>query len=264
MVTNKIRSVDRALTILNILQESKEPLGVTEIGLKMGIHKSSVYRILNTLAKKGYVSQDPRTERYSLGLKLVELGMIVLERMEIREIARPHLKFLMEASKEVAHLVALQDGEAIYIDKYEYPGPVKMASRIGARIPLYCTAVGKVLLAYQSEEYVNNVIAKGLRRRTPNTITDPTKLKEELEHVRTNGYACDIEENEVGIRCVAAPIFNHLGKVVFACSISGLVMTMTESKIKECAELVRDAGKEISAAIGYRYKNGSNCKGCIF
>lgn len=250
--TNIVQSVDRALIMLNILQQSKEPLGVTEIGARMGLHKSSVYRTLTTLARRGYVQQDPRTERYTLGLKLVELGTTVLERLELRELARPHLKRLMEASCEVAHLVILQDLEAVYIEKVEYPGPVKMASRIGARNPLHCTAVGKALLAFMPESYVENIIARGLKQRTPSTITDPAKLREELEHVRNCGYACDLEENEPGIRCVAAPIFDHTGQAVAACSVSGLAMTMTESKIDECSKLVRQAGMKISAALGYR------------
>ncbi|NLG85735.1 MAG: IclR family transcriptional regulator [Firmicutes bacterium] len=250
--TNIVQSVDRALIILGILQQSEEPLGVTEIGAQMGLHKSSVYRTLNTLARRGYVQQDPRTERYTLGLKLVELGTTVLERLELRELARPYLKRLMEASHEVAHLVILQDGKAVYIEKVEYPGPVKMASRIGARNPLHCTAVGKAMLAFLPEKSVDAIIAKGLKQRTPSTITDPIKLREELEHVRNCGYACDLEENEPGIRCVAAPIFDHTGQVIAACSVSGLAMTMTESKIDECSKLVRQAGMEISAALGYR------------
>jgi IclR family KDG regulon transcriptional repressor len=249
---NIVQSVDRALTILSILQQAEEPLGVTEIGTQMGLHKSSAYRTLVTLARRGYVQQDPRTERYTLGLKLVELGTTVLERLELRELARPHLKQLMEATQEVAHLVVLQDGSAVYIDKFEHPGPVKMASRIGARNPLHCTAVGKAILAFLPEKSVETIIAKGLKRRTPSTITDPVKLREELEHVRRCGYACDLEENEPGIRCVAVPIFDHTGQVIAACSISGLAMTMTESKINECAKLVQEAGREISAAIGYR------------
>ncbi len=250
--TNIVQSVDRALTILSILQETEEPLGVTEIGVRMGLHKSSVYRTLTTLARRGYACQDPRTERYTLGLKLVELGTTVLERLELRELARPHLKRLMEDSREVAHLVVLQDGEAVYIEKVEYPGPVKMASRIGGRNPLYCTGVGKALLAFMPKKSADAIIARGLKQRTPSTIIDPIKLREELKHIRGCGYACDLEENEPGIRCVAAPIFDHRGQVIAACSVSGLAMTMTESKLRDCVGLVRQASIEISAALGYQ------------
>jgi IclR family KDG regulon transcriptional repressor len=249
-----VKSVDRALTILSILQQAEEPMGVTEIGAQMGLHKSSVYRILATLARRGYVHQDPLTERYTLGLKLVDLGTTVLNRLELRGIGLPYLKWLMESSREVAHLVVLRDGKAVYIEKVEYPSPVKMASRIGASVPLHCTAVGKAMLAFLPEGSVEVIINQGLERRTPSTITDPVKLREELEHIRNCGYACDLEENELGIRCVAAPIFNISGEVIAACSISGLAMTMTESKIKECAELVCEAGRKISAALGYRKK----------
>lgn len=250
--SNIVQSVDRALIILSILQQSEEPLGVTEIGAQIGIHKSSVYRTLTTLARRGYVQQDPRTERYALGLKLVELGTTVLERLELRELARPHLKQLMEASREVAHLVVLQDGKAVYIEKVEYPGPVKMASRIGAGNPLHCTAVGKAILAFLPEEGVTAIISRGLKQRTPSTITDPAKLRAELEHVRKCGYACDLEENEPGIRCVAAPVFDHTGQVMAACSVSGLAMTMTESKINDCSKLVLQASQKISTALGYQ------------
>lgn len=250
--TGIIQSVDRALIILDLLQQSEKPLGPTEIGAAIGIHRSSAYRILTTLARKGYVQQDPRTDGYILGLKLVELGTTVLERLELRELARPELRKLMESTQEVAHLVVLQDGKAVYIEKIEHPGPIKMASRIGARNPLYCTAVGKAIMAYLPQNCVDDVINAGLKQHTRNTITDPDKLLAELEHVRRDGYACDLEENEPGIRCVAAPIFDHAGNVIAACSVSGLAMTMTESKINNCSKLVRKASQRISRALGYQ------------
>lgn len=247
-----VQSVDRALTILEILKDSGEGIGVTELGGRVGLHKSTVYRLLATLARRGYVEQDPVTERYSLGLKLVELGSAVLERLELRDLARPYLKELMEASQEVVHLVVLQDGEVVYIDKVECPGPVKMYSQLGRRVPAHATAVGKVLLAFLPPESREAIIARGLPALTPNTITDPERLRAELERIRERGYAFDCEENELGIRCVAGPIFSHAGQVVAAFSISGLAMRLTLGRMEELAKLVRKVSLQISARLGYQ------------
>ncbi|HHV58124.1 MAG TPA: IclR family transcriptional regulator [Firmicutes bacterium] len=249
---NLVQSVNRALAILEALQAAGEGLGVTEIGTRVGLHKSTVYRLLATLARHGYVEQDPATERYSLGLKLVELGTAVLERLELRDLARPYLKRLMEASQEVAHLVVLQDGEVVYIDKVECPGPVKMYSQLGRRAPAHATAVGKVLLAFLPKAQVDAILARGLPRLTPHTITDPERLRRELRLIRERGYALDNEENELGIRCVAGPIFNHTGQVVAAFSISGLALRLLPAKLEELGGLVRETSREISARLGYQ------------
>lgn len=249
---NLVQAVDRALAILETLKAAGEALGVTELGARVGLHKSTVYRLLATLARHGYVQQDPATERYSLGLKLVELGTAVLDHLELRELARPYLKRLMEASQEVAHLVVLQDGDVVYIDKVECPGPVKMYSQLGRRAPAHATAVGKALLAFLPPAQVEAILARGLPRLTPHTITDPERLRTELHLVRERGYAVDNEENELGIRCVAGPIFNHTGQVVAAFSISGLAMRLTVPRLEGLAGLVCRTSQEISARLGYQ------------
>lgn len=248
---NLVQSVDRAMAILDILEAAGQGLGVTEIGARVGLHKSTVYRLLATLARRGYVEQDPDTERYALGLRLIELGGAVLDRLELRDLARPFLKRLMETSQEVAHLVVLQGGEVVYIDKVECPGPIRMYSQLGRRAPAHATAVGKAILAYLPPAEAEAIINRGLARRTPYTITDPDRLRAELALVRQRGYAFDNEENELGIRCVGGPIFNHRGKVVAAFSVSGLAVRMAQEKMEKLAALVRRTSQEISAKLGY-------------
>jgi|GEM_PF-12846 len=251
--TNSVRSVERALDIIEVLAgERGKPKGVTEIAQKLNLAKSTVHRLLDTLLEKGYVEQDSDSEKYRLGLKLVEIGNIVLNNLELRSQALPYLKRLMEKSGQTVHLAILDHGDVVYIDKVESTGAIKMASYIGLRGYVHSTALGKAIAAFMSEEQVKHILeTKGMPRLTPNTITSFPEFMVHLERIRQQGYAVDDIENEEAIRCIAAPIFNHSGKVVAAVSVSGMVLQITMDRVAELAQMVIECGEKISTRLGY-------------
>jgi IclR family KDG regulon transcriptional repressor len=251
MDKNLLSTLDDALTILETSAESSAGLGVSEISRKTGYPKSKVHRVLLTLARRGYVRKEPQTDRYQLSLKFFALGSVAVTKLEIKQVATPYLEKLRDASGETAHLAVMDESGVFYIDKIESAQSIRMYSYIGRRAPLHCTAVGKVLLAYQPEQQIEALLSPGLKRYTAHTITDGKKLKEELTRVRRQGYAVDSEELELGLFCVAAPIKNHLGQTVAAVSISGPGVRVTRAKIREFIPLVTKTGSEISHMLGY-------------
>lgn len=250
---NIVKSVSRALQIIDIVSTKKDGLGVTEIAKQMDINKSSVYRILTTLAQHGYIEQHPETERYKLGYKFLEISSKLLDSIDLRQEARPYLRQLEKETNEVVHLVVYDQGEVIYIEKLEGTETLRMHSKVGKRAPMHCTAVGKAILAYLPPTVTAEIIdRKGLPKHTDLTITDREAFFRELDSVRQNGYALDLEENEYGIRCVAVPIFDYTGSVVAAVSVSGPTIRMTDDRIAGLAMRMRQIGKELSARLGHR------------
>jgi DNA-binding IclR family transcriptional regulator len=218
--------------------------------------KGTTHRLLSSLAYFGYVRQASESKNYYLGFKLVELGNLLLDQLDLRAQARPFLIMLCERIRETVHLVVMDQNEALYIDKVvsnEKPGGLQMVSRVGLRVPAHCSAVGKVLLAHLTETEINDLIqAKGLSQRTRNTITDPDRLKAHLKIVRDQGYAIDNEENEKGIRCVGAPIYDQQGQAIAAISISGPAARITKQLVQNFLkkEIIKTA-LAISRELGY-------------
>jgi len=248
-----VQTVSKSFRILEIL--SLNPWqGVSEIARSLSSQKSTVYRLLNTLKKEGYIIQDNGTEKYSLSLKLFSLGANMVNNLDVTKAAQPQIIKLSKASSETIHLCTIDNAQIIYLQKVESPHSlqVKMMSRIGQSTPFYCTGVGKVLLAYQSEEMIQTYLnTTDLRRFTDHTITGKNALKAELESVRTRGYAYDDEEHEIGVRCAAAPIFNQAGTIIAALSVSGPTVRIHDGKLIEIRNLVTAAANEISAEMGY-------------
>ncbi len=250
--TNTIQSIDRALNVLECFTNGRQELGVTEISKLLGLHKSTVYGILTTLECRRYLEQNPETGKYKLGLKLFELGNLVQDGMDLKVIAGPFLQRLVEEHGETVHLVIMDQGEAVYIDKRESPQSMRMVSQVGKRLPCHCTGVGKMLLAFLPEEALDAFIReKGLVRFTNNTITDPDTLKEHLRQVRQRGYAIDNQEITDGLTCVAAPIRNHTGNVIAAMSVAGPSIRIGPEKIDSIIPSVTKAAEELSAKLGY-------------
>lgn len=247
-----VQSVDRALTILEELSDYEDGLGITEISRNINLHKTTVFRLMGTLIEKGYVEQDAETNKYKITLKLFELGSKKLEKMDILTIARPHLKRLVRETSEVVHLVILDGTDIVYIDKVESESTIRMHSRIGKRAPAYCTAVGKAMLAHHSDNDVERIWKNSrILKYTENTITNFDEFKEELRIIKERGYSIDNEENELGVRCVGAPIFNHKREVNFAISVSGPIMRITDDKVEEIAQKVMECSSNISKELGY-------------
>lgn len=252
---NIVKSVSRALHIIDIVSSKKDGLGVTEIAKQMDINKSSVYRILSTLVRYGYIEQDEETERYKLGYKFLEMSSKLLESIDLRAEAKPYLRELEKATNEVIHLVVYDQGEVIYIEKLEGTETLRMHSKVGKRAPMHCTAVGKAILAHLPLRVVLDILErKGMPQHTDHTITDKEVFLNELAVVRQKGYALDLEENEYGIRCIAVPIFDHSGNVIAAVSVSGPTIRMTDERIEQLQAHMRHIGKQISARLGYSEK----------
>lgn len=248
-----VQSVERTLSIVEVLSEYDEGLGLTEISEKVGLHKSTVHRLLYTLMVKSYVEQNESTNKYRLTLKLFELGSRKVEKMNIVNIARPILKELMEKTNEVIHLVVREGSDIVYIDKVESQNPIRMYSKVGKRSQVYCTAVGKSMLAYMTDKEVLNIWKNSnIEKLTEYTVTDFDKFKEVLGKVKENGYALDEQENEIGIRCTAASILDHRGEVCSAISISGSIISFKEEKIKEFSKMVTEFAARISKELGYK------------
>jgi len=257
---NLVQTIERVSQILDILGQSPQGISIRELSTKINLPKGTIHRLLSSLLYFGYVRQDPKTRNYFLGFKLVELGNLLLGQLDLRKEAEPFLRDLAKGTNETVHMVVMDRDEVVYIEKVEFeqnPGGLRMASRIGLRNPIHSCAVGKVLLADFSDEALDHFLrGKNLLRRTENTMTDPVQLREHLKLVRKQGFAIDDEENERGIRCIAAPICNEVGRVVAAISISGPAFRVTKKVIQESLKKeVMETANHISQRLGFREGN---------
>jgi IclR family KDG regulon transcriptional repressor len=252
---NLVQTIQRVSSILEELGKNPRGISIRDLSLKLKLPKGTTHRLLSSLNYYAYVRQDPNTRNYFLGLKLVELGNLLLSQLDIRKVAEPFLRDLADRTRETVHMVILDQKEIVYVDKIEtdhHTGGLRMASRIGVRNPAHSCAVGKVLLSYLSDQELDFLIKeKGLHKRTDHTITDPTQLKEHLKSVRKRGFAIDDEENEKGIRCVAAPIRNEKGNAVAAISLSGPAFRITKKVVQETLKKeVMETAYKISQRLG--------------
>ncbi|AHF07970.1 IclR family transcriptional regulator [Desulfitobacterium metallireducens] len=252
MAEKYVQTLERSLDILEVLAQAEEPLGVTEIGNRISLHKSTVHRILQTLCYRGYVDKEKESERYHLGIKIVELGIRFFNDLEIRKVASPYLSELAKSLDEVVNLVLHDDGEIVYIDKTESSHVVSMQSKVGRRAPMHCTAVGKAILSTLPEDEVLRILdVKGMPRQTLNTITEPEKLLENLREIRGNKIAVEQEENEIGIICLGTPVFDYSGRAIGAVSVSGPASRMEEKGVQKIGEALKQVGEEISRNLGF-------------
>ena len=249
---SKVNSVDRALVILEYLGTQTKEVGVRELGQAIGLSKSSVHRILQTLRARGFVKWNPDNARYSLGMRAFEVGCGILRSMEAHAVAKPYLEQLVANLGETAFLGVLDDADLVVIDKIDGRRSVRMYADIGSRRPLHSTAIGKALLAHLDRAEIDRIIAaKPLTRYTKNTITDPEALRAELDKIRRLGYAEDNEEMEDGLYCVGAPLFNYSGKPVASISISVPKIGQQNVQKDRLIKAVVQAAQEISAKLGY-------------
>lgn len=248
-----VQSVERAVAILRSFSCEKPERGVSELSRELGVHKSTVFRLLATLERHGLVARNPETERYRLGLELLILAAQVVEHIDLREIARPHLRDLSEGCQETVNLAILHEGQVMDLEQFAPPvRSVKNIGWVGRRMPPHCTAAGKVLLAHLPPEKLERLLQSRLDRLTPRTITDPDRLREELERVRAQGYAVAEEELEDGLNALAAPIYDHTGEVNAAVSLAGPAFRIPPAMFPHLAGLLLDTCTQISAELGYR------------
>jgi IclR family transcriptional regulator, KDG regulon repressor len=247
---SEIQSLARGLTILDLLGQSKEGLGITQLAETLNVDKASASRLVATLAKYGYAEKDPDTRRYHLGVRVVSLSRSVLTRLPLREAAKPFLRMLMERTGECAHLAVPAQGRVLYIDQVESPATLRVNAQVGTLNPLHCTALGKVLLAFGELE-----LPASLEAFTSRTIVEAGRLRQALEQVRRQGYAVDDEEFDPGVRCIAAPVFDFRGKTVGSIGISGPSTRVTQQRLSELAGSVVETGKALSERMSFTIEN---------
>lgn len=256
-----VRSVAKALNIIELLALKKRPMQLKEIADELDIPKSTAHGLISTMRDFAYLEQSSFDGSYQLGVRFFEIGSIVASGWDFRKIAAPYIKKLVNDMEETVHLAVIDKGEVLYIDKVESNNSIRIVSEIGARLPAHCTGVGKAMLAYLESDRVDYIIkTKGLTRYTKNTITDSSVLKIELQEVKERGYAIDNGEIMSGLRCVAAPIMDHKGSVCAAVSISGPFSRLEEDRFLQAVEKVTLAAGKISSELGYRpiMEAGSN------
>ncbi len=249
-----IKVLNKTFSVLDILLKNNVPMSMTEISEELHFYPSTIHRILDTLKYGGYVEQDQTTQKYRLGLKLVELGMARLNQIDLVKEARPFLKELSKKVNETVHLAILEDTEVLYLAKEESSQTIRMISYVGKRAPLHCTSLGKVLLAFIPSHKRDKILEKiELFKLTENTITNKQSLREELNKIKQEGFALDREENEKFVRCIAAPIRNYEGKVIAAASISGPSYRINDENQDNLKEELIITCQNISSRLGLNH-----------
>ena len=249
----QVTSVERALSILELLASRNHGLSTSEISRAARLPKSSTSYLLRTLVGRGYVRRDRETGQHTLGIRVLSLGGQAMQGMALRELAMPHLRQIAESTRLGAHLAILDHGDAVYIERTESPGFIKMDIWNGKRVAPQVTAVGKALICNLSREEVQEIA--GLhppRVVSAKTIVTLPHLMEELEAIRRRGYATDDEEHEVGVRCVAAPVYAASGEVVAAIGVSGTVSQLNDDYLPSLGKIVQTTALKLSAQLGGR------------
>ena len=248
-----VQSVERAAAILRCFTEKKPEMKLSEIAAAVGLNISTVHGLVNTLKQNGLLEQNDEYQRYRLGYFLIELGDRAANSIDILKLSLPILQPLRAKLGETIHVAAIDNLEVIYIQKEESTQSMRIYTQIGSRNPAYCTGVGKAMMAFIDESVLETMLPEKMDRLTANTITLKSELLKELATIRSSGYAIDNEENVEGLTCVAAPIFDHTGRARYAISISGPTIRMTQDKIRESIELIKQAARDLSILIGHRY-----------
>jgi DNA-binding IclR family transcriptional regulator len=246
-----LESPKKILEMVDYIVKNPTKVTVGEIAKRFGMSSSNAYKYMKILEDYGIVIKNP-DKSYIPGFKLVEYGSIILKRINLRDIAHSHLVELMVKTNQTVHLVLKEGIWGIYIEKMESAESLPMISKIGMRMPLYSTGFGKAILAFLSEEELEEYLKKvKLEKRTKNTITERNEFLKELSKIRARGYSIDNEENEYGIKCIGAPVFNHEGKPIAAVSVSGSANKITDDWIKENSKHVMECARKISEKLGY-------------
>lgn len=229
-----VKSLAKAMKVLECFTVQEPELGVSEIARKLDMLKTTVYNILSTFERMGYVCQNPCTEKYYLGTRMLRMAYVINNHMGLRDLFLPYLEKVAETCGEVCYLGIPQDGEVLYIESVYPSGQARLRNLLGERAPMHCTGIGKAMLAYME------IPDKELSYHTPQTICDLAILREEMEQVRQCGYAIDNMEHEIGIKCVAIPIFGADGQVMAAVSVSGPSMRFDEGTIQRHVQALQN------------------------
>jgi len=250
-----LKTVERVLAILNSFDLDHPELSGFELADKASLPRGSIYRFIRVLERQGYLKHDSISKKYKLGIKIFELGSLVWKDLNLRKLALPYIEELSKKSRETVHLGILDGNEVVSIEGAESGQSLRTSLPIGKRVCLHSTGIGKAILAFLSDTDISKIIKeKGLPRFTENTTTDPDKLILEVQNIRKKGFAIDNEENEIGIRCVAAPILDSQNNVVASISISGPSVRIHTENIPHYVSMVMETCNEISTQLGNSIK----------
>jgi DNA-binding IclR family transcriptional regulator len=246
-------AVERALAMLEAVGQESEGLSNAEISRKLNIPKSSASYILRTLEAQNYLTRDAESGKYRVGLKILSLSRGALSGLDVRGVALPIMHHLTQQTGLTCHLAILDGPDAVYVEKVEPEGFIRMDTWVGRRMRVHATSVGKALVAHITPERLQQILHQsGMEKRTPKTITTMPRLLKELEKVRAQGYAVDDEENNLGARCVGAPVFNDRGLIEAGLGLSGTTQQVSPQTMPRIVEALKDAARHISMGMGYR------------
>jgi DNA-binding IclR family transcriptional regulator len=248
-----VRVVDRVFAILEELADGTAQFGDVALADRLGLHKSTVHRLLAVMQQNGFVEREPGSTKYRLGWRIFELGMAAASRLDILERSKPYVTQLVAATGETAHLGVLRQGGVVSLVNVESRHTVRTPATVGRHVPLHCTSQGKAILAclppYQVARHLKGYV---FSKHSPNTIVSKEQFLEDLALVASRGYAVDNEEYEEGLRCIAAPVYDHSQEVAGAISIAGPAFRLTGSRLPALSREVKRVAAELSAALGYR------------
>jgi DNA-binding IclR family transcriptional regulator len=251
-----VQSIFHALQLIEIFKErsDKQELGVTELSKRLNLHKNNVFRLLATLEARGYIEQNLQSENYKLGLNIFKLGQQFVGKLGILKLAKPFMVKVVNELNEALYIGILRDGAAVYLDVVEPNLSVKVVSRVGKDVPAYCTAIGKMQLAYASEEEINKIyMGARLKKMTQNTITSLPELKKHLSIISEQDYAIDNEEFEEGVKCIAVPIKDYLGIPIAALSLTAPLYRLSDERVeKQALPVLKRYANEISKRLGFQ------------
>lgn len=252
MAESSVQSLERAFDILELLCKSRNGLSIGALSSQTGLHKSTVHRLLATMCNRGYVQKDSETSIYHAGMHICELGGYITDNMDVIDRAKAPMERLAQQTGETIHLVMRDGNDIVYIHKVEgQTGGMRMVSRIGMRRSLYCTGVGKAMLATWSEEEVKKLWEESdIQKLTPYTIVDENQFFREIAKVRKLGYSLDNQENELDIRCIAVAMKDYSGKANYALSISVPLSRMTDERIEQLKEPLLRERDIIASMLG--------------
>ncbi len=250
--TNKVMAVSKAIRLINGLADARQPLSLQELSSKSGFPKSTSHALLSSMRDEHWIEQTA-DGKYRLGVRLFELGSLVSQSWDIVRSARPHIQHIASETGEPVQLAAIDHHEVLIIDALDTAGGLRVVTNIGSRLPIYCTALGKAMLAYMPPAQAAGILRPAeMLAYTPHTLTDPEKLVTELAATRERGFALENGEYRIGLRAVAAPIFDVSGTARYAIGVTGMFRRMTGEDFILAQELIDTAARAISAEMGYR------------